>query len=162
MEFGACCPPKSSGCGSGTTFTWTNQQSVTWKSTSTLSGSIKIKESLVVEEVEETITLTESFEMGETKSVTESISFTTSCKQDQFSEETYVSQIWYVTVLEVPVKLYYTRCGVESTTDGTVKSHVLTGGFDCNFCTGCPSGQCSSQQLHGGCSQCTSSLALLL
>eukprot|EP00446_Apocalathium_sp_SHHI-4_P005519 CAMPEP_0177195208 /NCGR_PEP_ID=MMETSP0367-20130122/23393_1 /TAXON_ID=447022 ORGANISM="Scrippsiella hangoei-like, Strain SHHI-4" /NCGR_SAMPLE_ID=MMETSP0367 /ASSEMBLY_ACC=CAM_ASM_000362 /LENGTH=249 /DNA_ID=CAMNT_0018643225 /DNA_START=63 /DNA_END=812 /DNA_ORIENTATION=- len=132
MDFGACCPPKASGCGVGTSFTWTNQQSVTWKASVSLTNSFTLKQSLLVEGLEYTITLTTSYENGQTKSKSEAVQLAHSCKQDLFTEGTYVSQLGHVSVLEVPVKLYYKRCGVQSEVASTVKSHVLDGGFDCN------------------------------
>jgi len=143
-----CCgseSPTTCGWGSGTQIKWTHSQSVSWSESISSTQSVTIKESLLVEGLEVSISLSESYTNGQSRTDTLEQTISSPCT-GTYNKTNFLHFSASVQVYEVPVTLTYSQCGKEGTTSGTVMSTVLDGQYNCAE-TNCKTTKCST--LHG-------------
>jgi len=139
-DLSECCNADvATNCGwaSGTEISWTRSQSVSWSESLEISKSVTFKESLIVEGLEVTISLKDTFSKSVTKASELKQSIASPCG-GQYDTTTYLHFKANVAMYTVPVKLTYEHCGETTTAPGTVTSSVLDGNYDCTVatCTG--------------------------
>jgi hypothetical protein len=126
-----CCGASiTCGWGAGTQIAWTQSQTLSWSETITASDSVTFKESLLVEGLEVSISLSASYTKGSTRTETLQQTISSPCT-GEYTELSFLHFAANVQVYEVPVTITYSQCGKTGTSAGTVTSTVLDGQFDC-------------------------------
>jgi len=128
-----CCDadsPTTCGWGTGTQIEWTRSQTLSWSETITASESLTFKESLLVEGLEVSISLSASYTKGSTRTETLQQTISSPCT-GEYTELSFLHFAANVQVYEVPVTITYSQCGKTGTSAGTVTSTVLDGQYDC-------------------------------
>lgn len=119
------------GWGEGTQVKWTHSQTVSWSETITATESITFKESLVVEGLEASISLSGSYTKDSSRTETLEQAISSPCT-GTYTENIFLNFYSSAQIYEVPVTLTYTQCGETGTTAGTVTSTVFNGQYVCS------------------------------
>lgn len=120
---------------------------MSWSDSLQVTETVTIKESLLVEGVEASISLSDTFTQSSTKSSTLEQTIDSPCG-GLYSGTTFVHFKANVALYTVPVTLTYNHCGVSTTASGTVSSSVLDARYSCEV-DKCKSGVCDQT---AGCS----------
>jgi len=118
------------GWGAGTQIQWTDSQTVSWSETITATESITLKESLIVEGLDVSISLSGSYTKGSSRTETLDETVSSPCG-GTYTENIFLNFQGSAEIYEVPVTMTYTQCGETSTAAGTVTSTVFDGQYVC-------------------------------
>ncbi len=146
----ACCAAGAANCGPTTTVSFTSTQETSWSATESWSYSLSTKETIIVAEMTETITLSGSYTQGGSTTRTSSVSVTVPCQAPSsgFTQESFVASKSSTQKLQVPVEYQIKQCGGYVTKTGTIKADVIKSDWGCSI-DPCSTGQCVIGQ---GCS----------
>lgn len=118
------------GWGEGTQISWTRSQSVSWSESLEKAVSVTFKESLLVEGLEVSISLKDTYTKGASKTSEVKQSISSPCG-GAYDTTTYLHFTANVALYTVPVTITYENCGATTTAPGTITSTVLDGNYDC-------------------------------
>jgi len=136
-DLSQCCnvgAPTECGWASGTAISWTRSQTLSWSKSLEVAETVTVKESLLVEGLEVSISVKDTFTKGVTKTSQVQQTIASPCG-GTYSDTTYLHFTANVALYTVPVTLTYEQCGAETTAPGKISSTVLNGNYDCTVQT---------------------------